>query len=64
MDTGVLSPGIKLPGRELVHSPPTSAEVKNTWNYTSTLLYVSWGGDWLNTGTTVLYFTLLYFTLL
>jgi hypothetical protein len=27
--TGALSPGIKRPGREADHSPPTSAEVKN-----------------------------------
>jgi hypothetical protein len=29
-------PGIKLPGREADHSPPSSAEVKNAWSYTST----------------------------
>jgi hypothetical protein len=28
-------PGIKLPGREVNHSPPSSAEVKNEWGYTS-----------------------------
>jgi hypothetical protein len=27
---GALSPGVKLPGREADHSPPTSAEVKDT----------------------------------
>jgi hypothetical protein len=32
---GALKPKIKLPGREADHSPPTSAEVKNTWIYTS-----------------------------
>jgi hypothetical protein len=31
-----LSPGAKRPGREADHSPPSSAEVKNAWNYTST----------------------------
>jgi hypothetical protein len=36
--SGSLSPGIKLPGREADHSPPTSAEVKETWIYTSTPL--------------------------
>jgi hypothetical protein len=36
---GVLSPGLKRPGREADHSPPTSAEVKNTWIYTSTSPY-------------------------
>jgi hypothetical protein len=33
---GVLSPGVK---REAAHSPPTTAEVKNTWIYTSTPPY-------------------------
>jgi hypothetical protein len=28
---GVLSPGATQPGREADHSPPTSAEVKETW---------------------------------
>jgi hypothetical protein len=36
---GVLSPGIKRPRREADHSPPTSAEVKKTWVYTSTPPY-------------------------
>jgi hypothetical protein len=30
-----LSPGAKRQGREADHSPPTSAEVKKTWSYTS-----------------------------
>jgi hypothetical protein len=33
---GALSPGIKRPGREAVHSPPTSAEVKKILIYKST----------------------------
>jgi hypothetical protein len=33
---GALSLGIKRPGREADHSPPSSAEVKNTWSFTST----------------------------
>jgi hypothetical protein len=37
---GALSPGAKRPGREADHSPPTSAEVKNTWIYTPTPPYV------------------------
>jgi hypothetical protein len=37
---GALSTGVKRSGREADHSPPTSAEVKNTWIYTFTLLYV------------------------
>jgi hypothetical protein len=28
--------GVKRPGREADHSPPSSAEVKNEWSYTST----------------------------
>jgi hypothetical protein len=33
---GALSLGAKRPGRKADHSPPTSAEVKNAWGYTST----------------------------
>jgi hypothetical protein len=39
-DTGSLSVGIKRPGREAYHSSPSSAEVNNTWRYTSTPQYV------------------------
>jgi hypothetical protein len=38
--TGTPSPGVKRPGREADHSPPTSAEVKKTLVYTSTPPYV------------------------
>jgi hypothetical protein len=34
--TGALSPRVKRSGREVEHSPPTSAEVKKMWIYTST----------------------------
>jgi hypothetical protein len=34
--TGLFPPGVKRPGRETDHSPPTNAEAKNTWIYTST----------------------------
>jgi hypothetical protein len=37
--TGGSFPGVNLPGREADHSPPTSAEVKKTWIYTSTPPY-------------------------
>jgi hypothetical protein len=37
---GALSLGIKRPGREADHSPPSSAEVKNAWSYNSTPKYV------------------------
>jgi hypothetical protein len=33
-------PGLKRQGRETDHSPPTSAEVKKMWIYTSTPPYV------------------------
>jgi hypothetical protein len=33
---GTLSLGVKQPGREAYHSPPSSAEVKHAWSYTST----------------------------
>jgi hypothetical protein len=36
MGTGALSMGVKRPRREADHSPLSSAEVKNLWNYTST----------------------------
>jgi hypothetical protein len=34
-----LSPGVKRPGHEADHSPPTSAEVKKIWIYKSTPPY-------------------------
>jgi hypothetical protein len=37
---GAPSLGIKRPGREADHSPPTIDEVKNTWIYISTATYV------------------------
>jgi hypothetical protein len=42
--TWALSLGIKRPGREADHSPPTSAEIKNAWSYTSTaqFAFVAW----------------------
>jgi hypothetical protein len=36
---GALSPGVKRLGRKADHSPPTSAEVKKMWLYTSTPPY-------------------------
>jgi hypothetical protein len=32
--------GVKWPGREADHSPPSDAEIKNAWSYTSTSLLV------------------------
>jgi hypothetical protein len=37
---GALSPGVKRLGREADHIPPSTAEVKNVWSYTSTRQYV------------------------
>jgi len=37
---GALFLGVKRPGHEADHSPPSSAEVKNAWSYTSTPQYV------------------------
>jgi hypothetical protein len=36
---GAISLGVKRPGREADHLPPSSAEVKSTWSYTSTPQY-------------------------
>jgi hypothetical protein len=36
---GALYPRVKRPGRESDHSPPSSAEVMNTWIYTSSPSY-------------------------
>jgi hypothetical protein len=48
---GALSLGLKRPGREADYSPPSSAEVKNAWSYTSTPNTSSWRGAYLSTGT-------------
>jgi hypothetical protein len=37
---GLFSRGVKRPELEGDHSPPSSAEVKNAWSYTSTSQYV------------------------
>jgi hypothetical protein len=36
---GAVSPGVKRPGREADHSPPTSAKIKKMWIYASTPPY-------------------------
>jgi len=33
---GISLPGVKHPGREVHHSPPSIAEVMSDWSYTST----------------------------
>jgi hypothetical protein len=40
---GALSLGVKRPGREPDHLPPSSAEVKNAWSYTSAPQYAFTG---------------------
>jgi hypothetical protein len=35
-----VSLGVKWPGREADHTPPSSAEVKNAWRYTYTPQYI------------------------
>jgi hypothetical protein len=40
MGTGGFFSGVKRPELEIDHSPPTSAEVKNTWIYTFIPPYV------------------------
>jgi hypothetical protein len=37
---GALSLGVKRPRHEADHSPPSTAEVKDVWSYTSTPQYV------------------------
>jgi hypothetical protein len=44
MGTRNFSLGVKQPGREANHSPPSSVEVKNSWSYTSTpqCVFMAW----------------------
>jgi len=44
IDTRGSFPGVKRPGHEADHSPPSSAEVKNAWSYTPLLQYnfIAW----------------------
>jgi len=45
MCTGVNFPEIKQPGRDVDNTPPSSAEIKNEWSYTSTPLICHHGAD-------------------
>jgi hypothetical protein len=45
--------GAKQPEREVGHSPPSSAETKNAWQYSSTTLYSFMHGAQLSTGATL-----------
>jgi len=42
-DTEVLYSGVKRPGREADHSPPSTSEIKNAWSNTSIHPYVLMG---------------------
>jgi len=42
--SGAFSLGVKWSVREVDHSPPSSAEVKNGWSYISTPPTSSWRG--------------------
>jgi hypothetical protein len=44
MGTRDFSLGVKWPECEADHSPPSSAEVRNAWSYTSTTNTSSWRG--------------------
>jgi len=44
LGTGALSRGVRRPGRDADHSPPSSAKIKNAWNCTSTPNTSSWRG--------------------
>jgi hypothetical protein len=46
---GALSLGVKRPGREADHSPPSNAEVKNAWRYNSTPPIRLHGVVWVKT---------------
>jgi hypothetical protein len=61
MVPGTLYMEVKRPGREDDHSPPSSAEVKNTWSYTSTPQYIFMVWCLLSTGTNLPYLTLYNF---
>jgi hypothetical protein len=41
-EPGALSAKEKRPGHEADHSPPSIAEVENSWNYTTLPLTSSW----------------------
>jgi hypothetical protein len=53
---GAFSLEVKRPRRDGDHWPPATAEVKNTWIYTSTLPYLM--AQWLSVDTVLPYLTL------
>jgi hypothetical protein len=52
----LVSPAVKQSGYEADHSPPSHADIKNRWSYTSTSLYVFM----VSTETTFLFTHILY----
>jgi hypothetical protein len=50
MGTGGSFPGVKRPRSEVDHSPPTTAEVKKIWIYTSIPHTPSWHSAYLTQG--------------
>jgi hypothetical protein len=57
---GALSLGVKRQGRESDHSPPSSADVKNVWSYTSTPQHAFMAWCSVKKAQRQLYLTLLY----
>jgi len=53
MSTAGPSLAVKRPGREVDHSPPSSAEVKKAWSYTSIPNTSSQLAAWSSTGITL-----------
>jgi hypothetical protein len=44
--TDIFFRGVKRPGHDVDHLPPSSVEVKNKWSYTATSLYMRlWRGQ-------------------
>jgi hypothetical protein len=61
MNTRGSFPGVKRPGRETDHSPPSSAEVKNEWSHISTSQYAFMA--WLSVKTQVQLYLHIYLNL-
>jgi hypothetical protein len=55
-----LSPSLKRPGREADHSLPSSADIKNTWSYTSTPSYAFMVGCLVNKAQGLISFAFVY----
>jgi hypothetical protein len=49
-ELGVSPPGLKCPGCEADHSPPSSAKIEGAWSYTSTPRMYSWHDAYLSSG--------------